>query len=178
MESTAPGPGGKERRVRFIMMGSGGMGAYFGGLLARAGHNVTFIARGANLEALRTQGLTVRPGGEAFHVAARATNDPSEAGVVDVIWLCVKTYDLDAAIHLIKPAVGPETMVLPVQNGVEAGERIGAIVGAGAVLGGVVDGGATLIEPGVVEQKMGRCALRFGELHGGRSQRTEDLLRV
>ncbi len=164
--------------MRFVMMGSGGMGAYFGGLLVRAGHDVTFIARGANLEALQTRGLTVRPGGEAFHVAVRATGDPAEAGPVDVVWLCVKTYDLDAAIHLIKPAVGPETMVLPVQNGVEAAERIGAVVGSEAVLGGVVDGGATLIEPGVVEQKMGRCALRFGELQGGPSARTERLLRV
>ena len=101
--------------MRFAIVGSGAVGGYFGAKLARNGQEVTFIARGANLEALRTRGLTVKPWQRpAFHVGARATDDPREIGPVDLVWFCVKTYDVDQAARQIVPLVGPETAILPV----------------------------------------------------------------
>jgi 2-dehydropantoate 2-reductase len=165
--------------MRFAIMGSGGLGSYFGGLLTRAGHDVHFIARGAKLDALRDGGLTVKllPEDE-FRVAVRATDDPAEVGPVDVVWVCVKAYDVDAAAPQIAPLMGPDTMVLPIQNGVEAPERLGRVLGPDPVLGGVVVGGATLVAPGVVAQKTPGVAPHFGELGGGTSARVEGLLQV
>ncbi len=163
--------------MRIAMLGSGGLGAFYGGLLARAGEEVTFVARGANLAALRTEGLTVRllPEGE-FHLRVRATDDPREVGSVDLVWCCVKTYDLDGAARQMTSLVGSETMVLTVQNGVDAPERVAALVGPGRVLGGVALGGATLEGPGVVVQKTAtRGPIVFGELEGGVTSRTERL---
>ena len=106
--------------MRIAIMGSGGTGGYFGGLLARAGEEVTFIARGAHLEALRLRGLTVksRLAGE-FTLPMQATDTPSEVGPVDLILFCVKTYDTDSAAESIRPLIGADTMVLSLQNGVE-----------------------------------------------------------
>src|ERR671916_3154577 len=111
--------------MRALVVGAGGTGGYFGGLLARAGHDVTFIARGAHLDALRTRGLTVesRLAG-TFTLPVRATDDPGELGPVDLILFCVKTYDTDAAAASIRPLIGPETMLLSLQNGVDNEERI------------------------------------------------------
>src|SRR5215212_11010502 len=99
--------------MRIAIMGSGGTGGYFGGLLARAGEEVTFIARGAHLEALRTRGLTVksRLAGE-FTQSVRATDTPNEVGLVDLILFCVKTYDTDTAAESIRPLIGAETMLV------------------------------------------------------------------
>jgi 2-dehydropantoate 2-reductase len=165
--------------MRIAMMGSGGLGAFLGGLLAQAGEEVTFIARGANLEALRTGGLTVkRPACDDLHLDVRATDDPGELGPVDLIWFCVKSYDLDAAAHQAAPLVGPATAALTIQNGVEAPERIAAALSGAAVLGGAVLGGATLIAPGIVEQKTARLPVKLGEPLGGVSPRAERLQRV
>src|SRR4028118_2170508 len=99
--------------MRIAVIGVGGTGGYFGGLMARAKEEVTFIARGAQLEALRTRGLTVesRLAG-TFRVAVRATDDPSEAGPVDLVLFCVKAYDTDAAAESIRPLIRPDTMLL------------------------------------------------------------------
>jgi 2-dehydropantoate 2-reductase len=138
--------------MRIAMMGSGGLGAFFGGLLAHAGEDVTFIARGVNLEALRTGGLTVkRPSSDDLHLDVRATDDPRDVGPVDLIWFCVKSYDLDAAAHQAAPLVGPATMALTIQNGVDAPDRVAAILKGATVFGGASLGGATLVAPGVVE---------------------------
>ena len=162
--------------MRVAMLGSGGLGAFFGGLLARAGHDVSFIARGSNLEALRQRGLTLKtlPPAE-IQLTVCATNDPREIGPVDLIWCCVKAYDVDSAARQMSSLMDSGTVVLPVQNGVDAADQIAAHVGADRVLGGLCLGGATLEEPGVVAQKTSRVRLLIGELDGSRSARTEHL---
>lgn len=162
--------------MRIAMVGSGGLGAFFGGLLAQAGEDVTFLARGANLRALRADGLTLkRQNLPDVYLEARATDDPREVGPVDLLWFCVKSYDLDAAIEQVSPLAGPATVALTVQNGVEAPDRVAARLGRGAVLGGAALGGATLLAPGVVEQKTARITVKLGELPGGCSPRAEAL---
>jgi 2-dehydropantoate 2-reductase len=168
--------------MRFAIVGSGGLGCLFGGVLARAGVDVTLIARGANLEALRERGLDVELlGGDRFHVDARATNDPGEVGPVDAILFCVKTYDVEAAARQSLPMVGPETLILPVQNGVEAAEQIGAIVGPEHVVTGVGVSGATLVRAGGVVQKAPQVRALFGPdraTEGRRAERIADALRA
>jgi len=162
--------------MRVAMFGSGGLGAFFGGLLARAGHDVAFIARGANLEALRQRGLTLKtlPPAE-IRLPVHATSDPREIGPVDLIWCCVKTYDVQAAAKQMPCLIGPGTVILPVQNGVDAAEWIAAHVAAHRVLGGLCLGGATLEEAGVVAQKTSRVRILIGELDGSGSSRLDHL---
>ena len=163
--------------MKVAVMGSGGLGSYFGGMLAKAGLDVTFISRGQNLEALRSQGLTVRQlDGSEFRIPVNATDDPAGIGSVDLLWFTVKTYDIEAAASQVQPLIGDETVVLPLQNGVEAAERIQNVIGEGHVLGGVCSGGATLLSPGVVEAKVPRIRVLLGELAGGTSSRTENLI--
>ena len=165
--------------MRVAIVGAGGLGGLYGGLLARGGLDVTFIARGRSLAAIREHGLTVRlASGEEIHVPARATDDPRDVGPVDLVWFCVKTYDLDDAARQALPLLGPETMALPIQNGVEAPERLAAVLGREQVLGGVGRAGGTLTAPGRVEQKSARATVVFGELDGGTSARTERLART
>jgi 2-dehydropantoate 2-reductase len=163
--------------MKVAVMGSGGLGSYFGGLLANAGLDVTFIARGQNLDTLQSRGLTLRElDGSEFHTNVRAIEDPSSIGPVDLLWFTVKTYDIDSAASQVKSLIGNTTLVLPLQNGVEAAELIQDVVGEGHVLGGVCLGGATLVSPGVVEAKVPRVRVQFGEMAGGTSPRTESLL--
>jgi 2-dehydropantoate 2-reductase len=161
------------------MVGSGGLGAFLGGLLAQAGEEVTFIARGTNLEALRGSGLTIkRPGREDLHFEVRATDDPREVGPVDLIWFCVKSYDLEAAARQAAPLVGPGSVALTIQNGIDAAERVAKVLAGAKVLGGAVLGGATLVAPGVVEQKTARLPVKLGALEGGISPQAERVQRV
>ena len=106
--------------MRIAVVGAGGTGGYFGGLLARAGQDVTFIARGANLEALRTRGLTVesRLAG-TFTLPVKATDGPGDLGPVDLVLFCVKTYDTDSAAESIRQLIHPDTMLLSLQNGMD-----------------------------------------------------------
>jgi 2-dehydropantoate 2-reductase len=165
--------------MRIAVVGAGGTGGYFGGLLARAGEDVTFIARGATLAALRAGGLTVESRVEGtFTVPVPATDDPAAVGPVDLVLFCVKAYDTVTAAGQIAPLVGPDTMILSVQNGIDNEGRIAAVVGARAVLGAVAGVSAQAEAPGVVAIKQGPNFLRFGELAGGTSPRTERLLRV
>ncbi len=160
--------------MRFAIVGSGGLGCLFGGVLARAGADVTLIARGANLAALRERGLDVHLlSGERFHVGVRATDDPAEVGPVDAIFFCVKTYDVESAARQALPMIGPETLILPVQKGVEAAEQIGKIVGEDHVVPGVGVAGATLEQPGLVVQKGLTVRALFGPDHATDGQRTE-----
>ena len=161
--------------MRVAVMGSGGLGGFLGGLLARAGEDVTLIARGMNLQALCAKGLTVKllPEGD-FHCAVRATDDPSEVGPVDLVWFCVKTFDLMTAARQAAPLIGPRTLILPIQNGVEAIEALAALFGD-RVLGCVSLAGATLVAPGIVAQKLPRVLVKIGERSGGSNERTESL---
>lgn len=161
--------------MRIAVMGSGGLGGYVGGMLAQAGEDVTFIARGAQLKALRDHGLTVqsRATGD-FTRAVAATDDPASIGHVDLVLFCVKTYDLDAAAAALPPLIGPDTMVLPLQNGIDSPDRLAHLLGAGPVLGGVAYIVATRVAPGVIAHN-GNTRIVFGERNGGTSPRAERL---
>ncbi len=153
-------------------MGAGGVGAYMGALLARAGADVTLICRGAHLAAIRAGGLRVtRYDGQVASAAIAATDDPATVGPVDVVLQSVKLYDLAAAAQQMLPMVGPDTMVVPVQNGVTAPDEIGAVVGPAHVVAGVVFVSSTVVAPGVVECKSEMNSLVFGESDGRASPR-------
>jgi 2-dehydropantoate 2-reductase len=156
-------------------MGAGGLGGYFGGLLARAGHDVTFIARGAHLEAIRRQGgLRVRAVDGEWFVPARATEAPA-AGPADLILFTVKSYDTPAAAAVVGAAVGTGTSILSLQNGVDNEEVLAQRYGSARVLGGVVYIFAGIAAPGIVAQTGGPRRVIFGEWADGRSGRVRRL---
>ena len=164
--------------MRIAIMGSGGLGGYYGGMLARAGEDVTFIARGAHLDAILAEGLTVKlPSAEQFTLSAKATSDPSEIGPVDLVLFCVKTYDTDAAAEQIRPMVGPETMIASLQNGVDNGERIEKVFGAGHFVPGVSYVNGLIEKPGVIFIRSANMT-SFGEMDGSVSPRIEQLVDV
>lgn len=160
--------------MRIAVVGAGGTGGFFGGMLARAGEDVTFIARGAHLAAIRADGLTVQSqtvGDFALPVAA--TDDPGSVGPVDLILFCVKAYDTGAAAEAARPLVGPETTLLSVQNGVDNEAEIGRIIGAHHVIGGLAGVSAVIAAPGGVAEKGAPIFVRLGEMSGGVSARVE-----
>lgn len=162
--------------MRIAIMGTGGVGGYFGGRLAAAGHEVAFVARGAHLQALRARGLrVVSPKGHLTLDRVRATDSPSSVGPVDVVLLTVKMYDLASASEAIAPLVGADTAVITLQNGVEAVEVVRARVGDAHDAGGVAYVAAVIEEPGVIRHTA-LDRLIFGELNGARSPRLEDFL--
>lgn len=165
--------------MKIMIMGSGGMGAYYGGLLAQGGNDVTFIARGAHLEAIRRNGLQVKSIHGDFTVApATATDNPAEAGPVDLILFCVKTYHTDEAAQAIRPAVGPQTAVLSLQNGIDAPERTGKVVGMDHVLGGATWISSAVEAPGIIKQVSQFRRIVFGELDGRRTPRIQSVYEV
>jgi len=161
--------------MRVLVMGSGGVGGYIGGVLAKGGNEVVFVARGPHLEAMQSKGLTVIDRGDSTVLQpTHAVRLPSEAGgQFDLVLFTVKTYDTTEAAQAIKPAVGPNTVVVPLQNGVDAVDEIGAAVGAEHVLTGLTNIGARIVEPGVVERFSPFCAVVIGEPKGGLSERAE-----
>lgn len=165
--------------MRIVVMGAGGTGGFFGGLLARAGEDVTFVARGAHLEALRDRGLTVksRLAGD-FTLPLPVTDDPTELDPPDLILFCVKAYDTVPAAEQIAPLVAEGTLLLSLQNGVDNEERIAGVVGKDAVLGALAYVSSVIEAPGVVAQRGGPGRIVFGELEGGSSPRTRRLLRT
>jgi 2-dehydropantoate 2-reductase len=153
--------------MRFAMLGSGAVGGYYGAKLARAGHDVTFIARGAHLAAIRARGLEVRsPALGDFTVRARAEEDTSAVGPVDVVMVAVKAYDNAAALPMVTPMVGPETAVLTLQNGVDSVNELAAIAGEAAVIGGTTYIATALVAPGLIEQTGSHRRVVFGEVFG------------
>src|SRR3981081_1632378 len=123
--------------MRIAVVGAGGVGGGFGAALAKAGADVVFIARGAHLAAMRSEGLKVQGGrGETHLVPTRATDDPAEIGKVDIVLFCVKLWDVESAGHGIRPLIGPDTAVIPLQNGIDAAERLIPLLGSRAVMGG------------------------------------------
>lgn len=162
--------------MRMLVMGAGGIGGYYGAILARQGHEVVFVARGAHLAAIRERGLEVRDRGETWVLEpARAVGRPDEArsNDFDLILFTVKTYDTESAAAALRPAVGPNTAVLPLQNGVDSVDQLSAAVGAERVLGGMTQIGARIVEPGVVERFSPFCQIVLGEPGGGLSERAE-----
>lgn len=153
-------------------MGAGAVGGYYGALLAQAGEAVSFIARGAQLDALRRRGLRLRTDrGEIALARVEASDEPARIGAVDVVLVTVKAYDLAAAAQALRPLVGPETAVIPLLNGVDSAERLAAVVGERAVLGGLAYISGRIEAPGVVRQTGPLNRLLFGERAGGPSER-------
>ena len=165
--------------MRIVVIGAGGTGGYFGGLLARAGEDVSFLARGTQLEALRTRGLTVKSRlAGTFSLPVHATSDPQEIGAVDLVLFSVKTYDTEAASAGIGHFIGPETVVLPIQNGIDAAEQLSGEVGAQHIVGGVAYVTSQIESPGVIAQIAGAGSIELGELAGGQSERTQRVQQV
>jgi 2-dehydropantoate 2-reductase len=155
--------------MRFAIVGSGAVGGYFGAKLAQSGQDVTFIARGAHLEAIRARGLNVRSTklGD-FVVRARAEEDTAKVGPVDVAVFAVKAYDNESAIPLLKPLVGRDTVVMTLQNGVDSASDVAAMVGEQHVLGGTTYVATALEEPGLIVQTGVHRSIIFGEVFGER----------
>ena len=168
-----------ESDLKIAVMGAGAVGGYFGARLAAGGTDVTFIARGAHLRAIRENGLQVRsPLGDVTIDPAKATDDPGEVGPVDIVLLMVKLYDVAAAVERIRPMLEPETGVVALQNGVDAPDILGNAIGREHVLAGSVYIPAMIEEPGVIAHGGDFAKAVFGELYGGRSDRAEALLRA
>lgn len=160
--------------MRIAVVGTGGVGGGFGAALAKAGAEVSFIARGAHLAAMKAQGLRVRSDrGDIHLVPTQATEHPAELGEVDIVLFCVKLWDVESAGQRIKPLIGPDTAVIPLQNGVDAAERLIPIVGSNAVMGGVAQISASITGPGVIQQVGTFMRMIFGELDGRRSKRSK-----
>ena len=159
--------------MRFAILGSGAVGGYFGAKLARAGHDVTFIARGAHLDAIRNTGLEIRSAklGD-FTVRAPAESDTSKIGPVDVAIVSVKAYDNATALPMLKPMTGGDTVVLTLQNGVDSADDVAAVVGEQHVLGGTTYVATALEGPGLIVQTGVHRSIIFGEVYGGRGRIT------
>jgi 2-dehydropantoate 2-reductase len=153
--------------MKIAVMGTGGVGGYYGGLLAQHGHGVTFIARGSHLQAIQTNGLQVKSvHGDFLVKPANATGDLTRIGPVDLILFCTKTYNTEQAAQKIIPVVGPDTTVLSLQNGVDAAERIGAVVGMQHMIGGATWISSAVESPGVIKQVSQFRRVVVGELDG------------
>lgn len=165
--------------MKFAILGSGAVGGYYGAKLAHAGHDVTFIARGAHLAAIREHGLAIRsPMLGDFTVRARAEADTSRVGPVDVVVLAVKAYDNLAALPMIAPMLGPATSVLTLQNGVDSASEVAAVVGEGPVIGGTTYIATALTEPGVIEQTGTHRRILFGEVFGELPRESDRVRRI
>jgi len=163
--------------MRIVVYGAGGAGGHFGARLARAGEDVTFVARGAHLEAIRTAGLVVEtPDGEIRIHPARATSDPGAVAGADAVLLGVKTWQVEEAGRVMAPALGGETYVVPLQNGVEAASQLARTVGEGRVVGGLCATFSFVVAPGRIRSLGAFHSVRFGELDGRPSERTDRLL--
>ncbi len=158
--------------MRIAVMGGGAVGGYFGGLLSRAGNEVTFIARGAHLAAMQKNGLTLEtPNGTLEVKNARFVAEPSDVGHCDIVLFAVKAYDIEAAAMPLKPLVGAGSTVISVLNGVDHQDRIGAVLGTQNVIGGLAMVSGVITAPGVIRYTSPMSALRFGEADGSMSTR-------
>jgi 2-dehydropantoate 2-reductase len=161
--------------MRIAVMGSGGVGGYFGARLAKAGADVVFIARGAHLEAMRKNGLRIENEHEPLALPkVNVTDDPSGIGRVDLILFAVKLWDTEAAARSLLPSIGPDTALISFQNGVQKDDLLRPIVGEKVLVGGVSYIGAAIGRPGVIAQTGTMQRLLFGEFDGRRSKRIED----
>ncbi len=162
--------------MRIVVIGAGGVGGYFGGRLAQAGHDVTFIARGATLEALRMRGLRVESILGDFVISpVQVSDDPQTVGPVDAILMAVKAWQIPEAAAQLQPMLGPDTMVVPLENGIDAPEVLSAIVGERHVVGGLCAIVSFSVAPGHIRHAASEPIVMFGELDNSRSVRVERL---
>ena len=160
--------------MKIAVMGSGGVGGYYGGLLAQQGHDVTFVTRGSHLKAIQENGLRVKSIHGDFHlVPAKATDCPTEIGPVDLVLFCTKTHATDEAAQQIKPIVGTKATVMSLQNGVEAAECIGAVVGMQNMIGATTWISSSVEAPGVIKQVSQFRRIVLGEMDGQATPRVQ-----
>lgn len=162
--------------MKIAVMGAGGVGGYFGGRLAQAGHEVSFVARGRHLEAIRAKGLTLKsPLGDAT-IKVKASDKPGELGDAEIVLFAVKLWDTESAAEAIRPLVQKGGIVIPFQNGVDSIGRIGAVLGAERVMGGAAYIAARIGEPGVIVQTGTMARLRFGPVLAAQKKTAEAFL--
>jgi 2-dehydropantoate 2-reductase len=165
--------------MKFAILGSGAVGGYYGARLAHAGHDVTFIARGAHLAAIRERGMQIKSAALGDFVArGRAEEDTAKVGPVDVVIVAVKTYDNPTALPLIRPMLGETTAVLTVQNGVDSPGEVAAIAGEARTLGGTTYIATALESPGLIVQTGTHRRIIFGEVFGQLPRITERVTRI
>ena len=162
--------------MRIAVMGAGGVGGCLGALLADAGNDVSLIARGAHLRAIRTNGLRLLRDAGDISVKVPATSEPADVGPVDLVLFAVKTYHNAEAIPAIRPLIGPGAAVLTLQNGVETHRQLSAALGPGHALPGAFWSASRVSSPGVIASVGGAPRLSFGEEAGGTSTRAEAIL--
>ena len=163
--------------MKIVMMGSGGVGGFFGGRLAKAGYDVTFIARGKHLDAMRENGLTIesKAQGDIHIPKVNATDDPAKVGVADLVILSVKLWDTEDAARAILPMIGPDTGVLSLQNGVIKDDILKSVLDEKHVMGGVGYVATHISRPGVIDQVGTMQRIIVGEYDGRESQRAKFL---
>jgi 2-dehydropantoate 2-reductase len=164
--------------MKFAILGSGAVGGYYGARLARAGHDVAFIARGAHLGAMRERGLQIRSPLGDFVTKVRAEQDTSRVGPVDVVLVAVKAYDNGTAMPMLAPLLGSGTAVLTVQNGVDSVLDVAAIAGEARTLGGTTYIATAMESPGVIVQTGTHRRIVFGEVFGDLSNVSERVTRI
>lgn len=165
--------------MKIAIFGTGGVGGYFGGLLANAGYEVSFIARGAHLQAMRQSGLRVNSVNGDFHLKqVQVTDEPTEIGPVDYVIVAVKHYHLDLVVPQIKPLVGPGTTIVPLLNGVDAHEKLAEAYSKDAVVGGLCSLVSMIESPGVIKQASKLRRVVIGELDHNRSERVERIVQA
>jgi len=158
--------------MKIAVFGAGAVGCYLGGRLTQSVDEVIFIARGKHLQAMKNNGLKVDSiNGDFIVNPVRATDNPEDVGIVDMVLVTVKTWQVSDAVKSMKPMVGPETYVLPIQNGVEAPSQLAAILGDEHVLGGLCAFISYIVEPGHICHAGTDPIIRFGELDNSRSDR-------
>ena len=162
--------------MRVAVLGAGGIGGPYGAALAKSGAEVTFVARGAHLAAIRENGLRIEGDrGETHIKPAQATDDIVGIGTVDFVLFCVKFWDVEDVGRQLRAVVGPQTAIVPLQNGVDAAERLIPVLGPQAVMGGTAFVTGTIAAPGVIRQTGTYQRMTFGELDGRRSERGQRL---
>jgi 2-dehydropantoate 2-reductase len=165
--------------MRIVVFGTGGAGGYFGAQLTHAGADVIFIARGDHLSAIRKHGLCIEtPEGETVFRPALATDDPTQVGKADVVLVGVKAWQVTEAAEAIRPMIGPETFVVPLQNGVEAPSQLAAALGSEHVLGGLCGTFSWVTAPGRIRSVGAVNYIKFAELDNRPSNRVEQLRRL
>ena len=171
--------GGYSNKMRIAVFGAGGVGGYFGGRLAVAGNDVTFIARGQHLQTIKATGLKVDSIDGDFVVhPAKATDNPAAVAKVDLVIVGVKSWQVPAAAKAMRPMVASATTVLPLQNGVEAAHQLSAELGAAAVIGGLCRIVSYVVGPGHIRHAGFEPSVAFGELDNERTKRIESILGV
>ena len=158
--------------MKIVMMGSGGVGGYYGARLLQGGHEVAFVARGAHAQTMRKKGLRIRSELGDAHLSVRVLDDPAQAGPTDLAVVAVKLWDTEEAARAV--ARVPGAAVVSLQNGVDKDDVLAAAVGRDRVLGGVTHIGAVIAEPGVIAQTGKLQRVTLGELDGSRTPRLQD----